>query len=112
MELGKKRENKLLFFLYVLKEEKECPVSEVFEEYIKPIETSRFKVDFGEDYAKVLRHVKNVMKFDKLYDKALKKLKMMNGRRDYLSDTCLPVTYQDNKDFPPPRNSIVKKMMV
>jgi hypothetical protein len=34
-ELGKQRENKLMFFLYVLKEERNCPVTEVFEEYIK-----------------------------------------------------------------------------
>lgn len=102
MELGKQRENKLMFFLYVLKEERQCPVSEVFEEYIKPIKTSRFKADFGEDYAKVLRQVKKQMKYEKLYDKAVKKLKLMNGRREYLSDTCLPVTYHDNSyDFPP-----------
>ena len=31
VELGKQRENKLMFFLYVLKEERDCPVSEVFE---------------------------------------------------------------------------------
>ena len=31
MELGKQRENKLMFFLYVLKEEKKAPVTEVFE---------------------------------------------------------------------------------
>lgn len=37
VELGKQRENKLMFFLYVLKEERKCPVTEVFEEYIKPI---------------------------------------------------------------------------
>jgi hypothetical protein len=39
IELAKQRENKLLFFLYVLKEEKNCPVSDVFEKFIKPIET-------------------------------------------------------------------------
>ena len=31
MELGKQRENKLMFFLYVLKEEKKAPVTDVFE---------------------------------------------------------------------------------
>ena len=34
-ELVKQRENKLMFFLYVLKEEKKCPVTEVFDQYIK-----------------------------------------------------------------------------
>ena len=38
-ELVKQRENKLMFFLFVLKEEKRCPVTEVFDEYIKQIET-------------------------------------------------------------------------
>lgn len=101
MELGKQRENKLMFFLYVLKEERQCPVSEVFEEFIRPIKTSRFKADFGEDYSKVLRQVKKSIKYEKLYDKAVKKLKLMNGRREYHSDSCLPCTYKDSSiDFP------------
>lgn len=58
VELGKQRENKLMFFLYVLKEEKKCPVTEVFDDYIKPIETARFTADYGEDYRKVLRKIK------------------------------------------------------
>lgn len=57
-ELVKQRENKLMFFLYVLKEEKKCPVTEVFDEYIKQIETSRFTADYGEDYYKVLKKLK------------------------------------------------------
>jgi len=32
--MGKQRENKLMFFLYVLKEEKKCPITDVFEEFI------------------------------------------------------------------------------
>ena len=47
-----------MFFLYVLKEEKKCPVTEVFDEYIKQIETSRFTADYGEDYHKVLKKLK------------------------------------------------------
>jgi|TARA_B110000305_G_C19223895_1_gene531894 hypothetical protein len=39
-----------MFFLYVLKEEKKCLVTDVFEEYIKPIETGRFISDYGEDF--------------------------------------------------------------
>ena len=58
VELGKQRENKLMFFLYVLKEEKKCPVTEVFDEFIKPIETQRFAADYGEDYHKVLKKIK------------------------------------------------------
>lgn len=58
IEQSKQRENKLMFFLYVLKEERDCPISEVFEQYIKPVKTSRFKTDFGDDYGKLLRKVK------------------------------------------------------
>jgi|TARA_B110001450_G_C17641092_1_gene489326 hypothetical protein len=47
-----------MFFLYVLKEEKKCPVTEVFDEFIKPIETQRFAADYGEDYHKVLKKIK------------------------------------------------------
>lgn len=79
-----------MFFLYVLKEERDCPISEVFEKYIKPVKTSRFKSDFGEDYGKLLRKVKRQNRYEKLYDRALKKLKLKNGRREYLSDSCLP----------------------
>ena len=57
IELAKQRENKLMFFIYVLKEEKKCPVSEVFEEYIKPIETSRFTSDHLADYKKILKKI-------------------------------------------------------
>ena len=62
VELGKQRENKLMFFLYVLKEEKKCPVTEVFEDYIKPIETSRFTTEGGEDYRQVLQRIKRAKK--------------------------------------------------
>ena len=79
-----------MFFLYVLKEERDCPISEVFEQYIKPVKTSRFKSDFGEDYGKLLRKVKRQNRYEKLYNRALKKLKLKNGRREYLSDSCLP----------------------
>lgn len=79
-----------MFFLYVLKEERDCPISEVFEQYIKPVKTSRFKSDFGEDYGKLLRKVKRLNRFEKMYNRALKKLKLKNGRREYLSDSCVP----------------------
>jgi hypothetical protein len=56
--MGKQRENKLMFFLYVLKEEKKCPITEVFEEFIKPIETNRFAADYGDDYRQILKKIK------------------------------------------------------
>ena len=46
---GRQRENKLMFFLYVLKE-KGMPVSRVFEKEIKDIQTQRFSVNFDDDY--------------------------------------------------------------
>jgi len=42
VEQGKQRENKLMFFLYVLKEEKKGLVTDIFQEYIKPLNTGRF----------------------------------------------------------------------
>lgn len=93
VEIGKQRENKLMFFLYVLKEEKKCPVTEVFEDYIKPIETTRFTADYGDDYRKVLKKIKRSKKeqqYEKNYGRALKKLKL-RGNKDYKSDSCLPV---------------------
>jgi hypothetical protein len=41
LDYGKQRENKLMFFLFVLKE-KGFPISEVFEQEIKDIPTTRF----------------------------------------------------------------------
>ena len=79
-----------MFFLYVLKEERNCPVSEVFEQFIKPMPTSRFKSDFAEDYSKLLRKMKRQMQYDKLFDKAVKRLKLKAGRHEYLSDSCVP----------------------
>jgi Iap family predicted aminopeptidase len=81
-----------MFFLYVLKEEKKCPVTEVFEEYIKPIETSRFTQDYGEDYRKVLKKIKKHTKYEKIYNKALKKMKLLKGGKFNKSDSCLPIT--------------------
>jgi len=79
-----------MFFLYVLKEEKKCPVNEVFENFIKPIDTSRFTADYGEDYKKVLKKIKKQSKYEKLYNRAIKKMRLLNGNKEYKSDSCLP----------------------
>jgi len=89
VELGKQRENKLMFFLYVLKEERQCPVTEVFEEYIKPIDTNRFTTDYGDDYRKVLKKIKKHTKYERMYNKAIKRMKLLNGNKEYMSDSCL-----------------------
>lgn len=49
LDYGKQRENKLMFFLYILKE-KGLPVSEVFEDEIKEIPTTRFSTHFDDEY--------------------------------------------------------------
>ena len=49
IDYGKQRENKLIFFLYVLKEHG-LPVSDVFDAEIKDLPTSRFSKDFNDDY--------------------------------------------------------------
>ena len=90
VEVGKQRENKLMFFLYVLKEEKKCPVTEVFENFIKPIETTRFTSDYGEDYRKVLKTIKKHTKYEKLYNRVLRKMKQQNCNKEYKSDSCVP----------------------
>ena len=46
---GKQRENKLMFFLYILKE-KGYPVSQVFQDEIREIPTTRFSKNFDDEY--------------------------------------------------------------
>ena len=80
-----------MFFLYVLKEEKKCLVTDVFEEYIKPIETGRFISDYGVDFKQVLKKIKNEQKYDKVYGKALRKMRLLTNGKEYQSDSCLPI---------------------
>ena len=47
IDYGKKRENKLMFFLYVLKEQG-FPISRVFQDEIRDIDTTRFSKDFDD----------------------------------------------------------------
>lgn len=97
VELGKQRENKLMFFLYVLKEEKKCPVTEVFEDFIKPIETTRFTADYGEDYRRVLKKIKKQARYEKIFNRALRKMRQINNNKEYKSDSCLPVMIGNNE---------------
>lgn len=52
MAYGKQRENKLMFFLYILKQ-MGYPISEVFEREIKDVPTSRFSKNFDDEYNKM-----------------------------------------------------------
>ena len=63
MDQGKQRENKLLYFLYVLRAN-EIPVAKVFESEIRDLETKRFSADFSDDYALILKRVQNERRFD------------------------------------------------
>ena len=49
MAYGKQLENKLMFFLYILKQ-MGYPISEVFEREIKDVPTSRFSKNFDDEY--------------------------------------------------------------
>lgn len=49
LEYGKQRENKLMYFLFLL-QQKDYPVFEVFETYIKDLDTQRFSTELDEDY--------------------------------------------------------------
>jgi len=52
LEYGKQRENKLMYFLFLL-QQKEYPVFDVFENYIKDLNTHRFSTELDEDYKKI-----------------------------------------------------------
>ena len=52
IEYSKQRENKLMFFLYLMKE-RGHPVQKIFEEDIKDIPTSRFSKTFDESYKEI-----------------------------------------------------------
>jgi hypothetical protein len=80
-----------MFFLYVLKEEKKCPVTEVFENFIKPIETSRFTTDYGEDYKRVLKKIKKHTKYEKIYRRAMQRMRIHHYNKDYNYDSCVPI---------------------
>ena len=86
-----------MFFLYVLKEEKKCPVTEVFEDFIKPIETTRFTADYGEDYRRVLKKIKKQARYEKIFNRALRKMRQINNNKEYKSDSCLPVMIGNNE---------------
>jgi hypothetical protein len=49
IDYGKQRENKLMFFLFLLKE-RGYPITEIFEQEIKDIPTMRFSKEFDESY--------------------------------------------------------------
>ncbi len=61
LDYGKQRENKLMFFLFILKE-KGFPISEVFEDEIKDIPTTRFSTHFDDEYKQMYYQLKQERK--------------------------------------------------
>ena len=49
LEYGKQRENKLMYFLFLL-QQKDYPVFDVFETYVKDLSTQRFSTELDEEY--------------------------------------------------------------
>lgn len=52
LEYGRQRENKLMYFLYVL-QKRDYPVYEIFEADIKAVPTHRFSTSLDEEYKKL-----------------------------------------------------------
>ena len=52
LDYGKQRENKLMYFLFLL-QQKDYPVFDVFEKYISTLETKRFSTELDEDYKNI-----------------------------------------------------------
>ena len=61
IDYGKQRENKLMFFLFILKQQG-YPISEVFEQDIKEIPTSRFSKNFDDEYKLMYEQIKKEKK--------------------------------------------------
>lgn len=51
-EYGKQRENKLMYFLFLL-QQKQYPVFDIFEAHIKDLPTDRFSRELDEHYKEV-----------------------------------------------------------
>ncbi|CDW77231.1 UNKNOWN [Stylonychia lemnae] len=74
LDYGKQRENKLMFFLFILKE-KGFPISEVFEEEIKDIPTTRFSTHFDDEYKQMYYQIK----CERKEARKEKRLELING---------------------------------
>jgi len=61
IEYGKQRENKLMYFLFLM-QQKEYPVFEIFEEHIKDLPTSRFSTNLDDKFKEIYMEQKKRMK--------------------------------------------------
>lgn len=61
IEYGKQRENKLMYFLFLM-QQKEYPVFDIFEEHIKDLPTSRFSTNLDDKFKEIYIEQKKKMK--------------------------------------------------
>lgn len=61
IEYGKQRENKLMYFLFLM-QQKDYPVFDIFEEHIKDLPTSRFSTNLDEQYKEIYIEQKRMLK--------------------------------------------------
>ena len=87
LDYGKQRENKLMFFLFILKE-KGFPISEVFEEEIKDIPTTRFSTHFDDEYKTMYFELKQ----ERRAAKRIKKLEKEDGGFGIARDEILAMS--------------------
>jgi hypothetical protein len=52
LDYGKQRENKLMYFLFVL-QKKGIPIYDIFDKNIKDLPTARFSPDLDDQYKKI-----------------------------------------------------------
>ena len=61
IEYGKQRENKLMYFLFLM-QQKNYPVFEIFEDHIKDLPTSRFSTNLDDKFKEIYIEQKKKMK--------------------------------------------------
>ena len=61
VEYGKQRENKLMYFLFLM-QQKEYPVFDIFEEHIKDLPTSRFSTNLDDKFKEIYVQQKKKMR--------------------------------------------------
>ncbi len=61
VQYQKQRENKLMYFLFML-QEKEYPVYDLFEEHIKDLETERFSKDCDDRFKELFKEQETRLK--------------------------------------------------
>jgi hypothetical protein len=109
IEYGKQRENKLMYFLFLM-QQKNYPVFDIFEEHIKDLPTSRFSTNLDDKFKEIYIEQKKRMKdlgligdFDIACTERAVKLKKLDQRTDvsFLTEE----SYEPILDGPMPKYS-------